>query len=341
MDTAYANSLGLKRRLCGRMRVSVAGEETAAENRWQVWLKASVRGVTSNHVDISGWYTIFDSGGIHCLIVGKDLMAANLHILDHKTNTLHMLEPDWTELPEGSCLPSTIFTTSLVGLRPHQGRMREVHAHCKTAARRSAVNMLSTSFLAKCKSSEIVIVNIREHINMIMEEEEQATPHKPADLETCRLRVRKAFADLFKPPTGVPPASKPHFRIDTNSTAKLPHSQLYRMSDSERVEIEIQIAKSLANGWVTDSHSRFTAPVILVKKQDGSGLCMWVDHRGLNAITTTDRYPPPYIEDLIDRLHGSRVFTKVDLASCYQLHIHPDDRHKTAFVAPDGFMSGR
>jgi len=72
-----------------------------------------------------------------------------------------------------------------------------VRAHCKTVARRSAINLVSVSFVAKCKSSEIFIDNIRERIDKIMEEEEEATPHKPADLETWRLRVRKAFADLF------------------------------------------------------------------------------------------------------------------------------------------------
>jgi len=320
------------------MGVSVAGEEKAEEDRWQVSLKASVRGVTGNRIDISGWYTIFDLGGIYDLIVGKDWMAANLHIIDHKTNTLHMLEPDWSDLQQGSRLPSTIVTTSLVGLRPHQGRMREVRAHCKTVARRSAINLVSTSFVAKCKSSEIFIVNIQERIDKIMEEEEEATAHKPADLETWRLCVRKAFPDLFEPPTGLPPASKHHFRIDTDPTAEPPHRKPHRMSDSERLEFETHIAKLLANGRVTDSQSPFAAPVIFVKKPDGSGLRMCVDYRGLNAITTRDRYPLPYIQDLIDRLHGCRVLTKLDLASGYhQLRIHPDDRHKTAFVAPDGF----
>jgi len=46
----------------------------------------------------------------------------------------------------------------------------------------------------------------------------------------------------------------------------------------------------------------------------------------------------PYIEDLLDKLYGARVFTKLDLASGYhQVRIHPDDCHKTAFIAPDGF----
>jgi hypothetical protein len=65
---------------------------------------------------------------------------------------------------------------------------------------------------------------------------------------------------------------------------------------------------------------------------------MCVDYRGLNKITAKDWYPLPYIEDLLDKLHRLRVFTKLDLASGYhQVWVHPDDCHKTAFIAPDGF----
>jgi len=65
---------------------------------------------------------------------------------------------------------------------------------------------------------------------------------------------------------------------------------------------------------------------------------MCIDYISLNAITTRHQYSLAYIEDPIYWLHGSRVFTKLDLASGYhQLRIHPDDRHKMAFLAPDGF----
>jgi len=109
------------------------------------------------------------------------------------------------------------------------------------------------------------------------------------------------------------------------------------MTQSERKEFEVQIKKLLANGWVTGSHSRYAAPIIFVKKPD-TMLRMCVDYRGLNAITAKDRYPLPYIEDLLDKLHGARVFTKLDLASRYhQVRVHSDDCHKTAFIAPNGF----
>jgi hypothetical protein len=75
-----------------------------------------VRGITGNRVNISGWYIIFDLGGIYDLIVGKDWIAANLHIIDDKTNTSHMLQPNWFDLQQGSRLLSRIVTTSRVGL---------------------------------------------------------------------------------------------------------------------------------------------------------------------------------------------------------------------------------
>jgi len=111
-----------------------------------------------------------------------------------------------------------------------------------------------------------------------MEEVEEATPHKLADLETWRLRIRKAFADFFEPPTGVPQATKHDFPIDTDPTAEPPHCQPYHMSDSERLEFETHIAKLLANGWLTESHFQFAAPVIIVKTPDGCGLQMCVDY---------------------------------------------------------------
>ena len=109
------------------------------------------------------------------------------------------------------------------------------------------------------------------------------------------------------------------------------------MTQAERAEFEVQIRKLLANRWVTNSQSCYAAPIIFVKKPDTT-LRMCVDYRGLNKITAKDRYPLPYIEDLLDKLHGARVFTKLDLASGYhQVRVHSDDCHKTAFIAPDGF----
>jgi len=104
-----------------------------------------------------------------------------------------------------------------------------------------------------------------------------------ADLGKWSVQIRRDFDDLFQPPKGVPPASKHDFRIITDPTAKIPHRQPYRMTQSEKAEFEVQIKKLLANGWVTDSHSRYAAPIIFVQKPDTT-LRMCVDYRGLNKI---------------------------------------------------------
>jgi hypothetical protein len=189
--------------------------------------------------------------------------------------------------------------------------------------------------MSKTSGDRIFVLDIRERK---MGEEFGEDESILADLGKWRVQIRQDFDDLFQPPTGVPPPGEDDFRIHTDPTAKIPHRQPYRMTQSERAEFEIQIGKLLANGWVTDSHSRYAAPIIFVKKPDSTALRMCVDYRGLNKITAKDRYPLPYIEDLLDKLHGGRVFTKLDLASGYhQVRVHPDDCHKTAFIAPDGF----
>ena len=73
-----------------------------------------------------------------------------------------------------------------------------------------------------------------------------------------------------------------------------------------------------------------------MKKKDGKyRFC--VDYRKLNSVTQKDAHPLPRIDDLLDSLHGSVMFSTLDLRSGYwQINIHPDDREKTAFATPDG-----
>jgi len=252
-----------------------------------------LRGITGNRINISNWYTIFDLRGIYYLILGIDWIATNLHVINHKTNTLHLLEPNYTDLEQGSHLASTIGKSSLSSLRRLQQQCREVWAHCSTAACRSAINMVSTSFVTKGKSFEIFTNPIPECINLILEEEGEVTPQKSVDLKTWHQHVRKAFADLLELAMRISPAFKYDFHIDTNPTAKPPHCKPYQMAALGYFELETEIAMLQAKGWVTDSLSQCVAPVIFVEIPAQSGSQMCVHYSGLNAITTRDLYPLP------------------------------------------------
>jgi hypothetical protein len=84
------------------------------------------------------------------------------------------------------------------------------------------------------------------------------------------------------------------------------------------------------------STSAFGAPVLFVKKKDGS-VRMCVDYRALNKVTERNMTGLPRMEELFDRLAGARIFTKLDLRNGYhQIRVHPEDRHKTAFTTRYG-----
>ncbi|GJQ99718.1 putative reverse transcriptase domain-containing protein [Tanacetum coccineum] len=111
----------------------------------------------------------------------------------------------------------------------------------------------------------------------------------------------------------------------------LPARAPYRLAPSEMKELAEQLQELTDKGFIRPSSSPWGAPVLFVKKKDGS-FRMCIDYRELNKLTVKNRYPLPRIDDLFDQLQGSSIYSKIDLRSGYhQLRVREEDIPKTAF----------
>ncbi len=120
-------------------------------------------------------------------------------------------------------------------------------------------------------------------------------------------------------------------RIPIKQGSKPPHQAPYRVPPGTDANILQTLEYLEEHRLVNPGHTEYAAPVVLTPKPYGSWrFC--VDHQRLNAISWDDKYPIPQINDCLDRLRKAQYFSKIHLRTGYwQLQVHPDDQHKTAF----------
>ena len=191
----------------------------------------------------------------------------------------------------------------------------------------SLLSALQLKKLAKEPGAELYAV----HINTV---EVDGKPEVKIGDETLR-ELLDEYSDVvskdpnFTPP--FPPKRNVDHEIKLEPNAALPNRGIYRLPPDELAELKRQLDKLLALGLIRPSTSPFASPVLFVKKKDGS-LRLCIDYRGLNKVSVKNRYPLPRVDELLDRLHGAQVFSKIDLASgYYQVRIAEEDIPKTAF----------
>jgi transposase InsO family protein len=141
------------------------------------------------------------------------------------------------------------------------------------------------------------------------------------------------FADVFS--AGSAETLAPHrpydLKIDLEEGKEPPLGPIYSLSQIELQALREFVEENLNTGFIRPSKSAHGAPVLFVKKKNGS-LRLCVDYRGLNRISKKDRYPLPLISDLLDAPRKARIYTKIDLKHAYHLvRIAEGDEWKTAF----------
>jgi len=141
------------------------------------------------------------------------------------------------------------------------------------------------------------------------------------------------YADVFSKSKAetLAPHCPYDLRIDLEKDSHPPVRTIYSLSKFEQEALKEFIDDNLTNGFIRSTSSPHGAPVLFVKKKDGS-LRLCVDFCGLNKITKKDRYPLPLISDLLDSPRKARIYTKIDLRHTYHLvRIAKGDEWKTAF----------
>ncbi|GJX26336.1 putative nucleotidyltransferase, ribonuclease H, partial [Tanacetum coccineum] len=164
-------------------------------------------------------------------------------------------------------------------------------------------------------------------IQMMKEEETEIPERRIEDVPVVR-----DFPEVFPEDLpGLPPTRQVEFHIELIPGAAPVARAPYRLAPAEMKELAEQLKELSDKGFIRPSSSPWGAPILFVKKKDGS-FRMCIDYRELNKLTVKNRYPLPRIDDLFDQLQGSSIYSKIDLRSGYhQLRVREEDIPKTAF----------
>nr|GFC60613.1 putative reverse transcriptase domain-containing protein [Tanacetum cinerariifolium] len=160
----------------------------------------------------------------------------------------------------------------------------------------------------------------------------QVIEKEPIERRLEDVPVICKFPDVFPEDLpGLPPPRQVEFEIELVPGAAPVARVPYRLVPSKMKELAKQLQELSDKGFIRPSSSPWGAPVLFVKKKDGS-FRMCIDYRELNKLIIKNHYPLPRIDDMFDQLQGSSVYSKIDLRSSYhQLRVREKDIPITAF----------
>ena len=225
------------------------------------------------------------------VIVGMDWLSPNGAVIDCELQLVRVRTPSGGELV-------------IQGERPQRGP-----AFCSAARARRYFQQGCAGYIA-------YVLDAREKGKVAVDD----------------VPVVRDYPDVFPEDLpGIPPERQVEFRIDLIPGAAPIAKAPYRLAPPEMQELSTQLQEMLDKGFIRPSSSPWGAPILFVRKKDGSHR-MCIDYRELNKVTVKNRYPLPRIDDLFDQLQGASWFSKIDLRSGYhQMRVRDEDVQKTAF----------
>lgn len=212
----------------------------------------------------------------------------------------------------------------------------------------------------KEKDTEVFITSLSE-IDRIIEEtrakDRQKEDHYDQELVQQLLPEQyQEYVDVFSKAASdeLPPRRTNDYRIELEegktAESAVGYSPLYKQTAEELEAARDYIVDNLNKGFIGPSAAPFASPILMARKP-GGGLRFCVDYRKLNAITRKDRYPIPLVDELMERISGAKIFTKLDIRQGFhRIRLDPKSEDLTTFrtrygtykyhVVPFGLTNG-
>jgi hypothetical protein len=218
-------------------------------------------------------------------------------------------------------------------IEKHKNKFNKSYHHSKTA-----IKLTDLCYLATKSDLDAIDASTAICYALVCKETLFSIEGISISLPSAVTNLLQEYADVFakEVPPGLPPIWGIEHQIDLILGASLPNRAPYRTNPEETKEIQWQVQELLDKGYVSESLSPCAIRVLLVPKKDGSWR-MCVDCRAINNITIRYRHPISRLDDMLDELSGSIVFSKIDLHSGYhQIRMKLGDEWKTTFKTKFG-----